>query len=81
MKLVKPINFRNVEIVSTLDFMENMKKFKINYNFAVAVSGGPDSLALMFLTMFYSITVSFKNCAYTGEKGGALVEGGAPICE
>ena len=54
MKLVKPINFRNIEIVSTLDFMENMKKFKINNNFAVAVSGGPDSLSLMLLSNEYA---------------------------
>ena len=54
MKLVKPINFRNIDTVSTLDFMENMKKLKINNKFAVAVSGGPDSLALMLLSNEYA---------------------------
>ena len=60
MKLVKPINFRNIDIVSTLDFMENMKKFKINNNFAVAVSGGPDSLALMLLSNEFARHLDIK---------------------
>ena len=60
MKLVKPINFRNIDIVSTLDFMENMKNFKINNNFAVAVSGGPDSLALMLLSNEFASHLDIK---------------------
>ena len=54
MKLVKPVNFRNIEKVSQLDFMENMKNYKINNHFAVAVSGGPDSVALMLLSNEYA---------------------------
>ena len=40
--------------------MENMKKLKINNNFAVAVSGGPDSLALMFLSNEYANHLDIK---------------------
>ena len=36
------------------------KNFKCNHNFIVAVSGGPDSLALTFLTKIYSIKKSLK---------------------
>mgnify|MGYP004008041571 CR=1 FL=1 len=39
------------------------KNFNIKSDFVVAVSGGPDSLALAFLTKIYSI--KFKlNCKY-----------------
>ena len=37
------------------------KKFNIKKNFVVAVSGGPDSLALAFLTKIYSIKNNLKN--------------------
>ena len=36
------------------------KSFRFNHNFIVAVSGGPDSLALTFLTKIYSIKKSLK---------------------
>ena len=36
-------------------FKKFEKNFEINDNFAVAVSGGPDSLALAFLTKIYSL--------------------------
>ena len=36
------------------------KNFKSNQNFIVAVSGGPDSLALTYLTKIYSIKKSLK---------------------
>ena len=36
-------------------FQKFEKNFNINENFAVAVSGGPDSLALAFLAKIYSI--------------------------
>ena len=39
------------------------KKFQIKESFAVAVSGGPDSLALAFLTKVYSIKHNL-NCKY-----------------
>tara|TARA_B100000900_G_scaffold409989_1_gene426861 strand:- start:618 stop:1649 length:1032 start_codon:yes stop_codon:yes gene_type:complete len=39
------------------------KKFDLNNDFAVAVSGGPDSLALAFLTKIYSIKKNLK-CKY-----------------
>ena len=37
------------------------QSFKLNNNFIVAVSGGPDSLALAFLTKIYSIKYSLKS--------------------
>tara|TARA_B100001057_G_scaffold460410_1_gene511453 strand:- start:446 stop:1471 length:1026 start_codon:yes stop_codon:yes gene_type:complete len=37
------------------------KNFKIKESFAVAVSGGPDSLALAFLTKIFSIKYSLKS--------------------
>ncbi len=40
-----------------------IKDFNINENFIVAVSGGPDSLALAFLTKIYSINNGIK-CRY-----------------
>ena len=39
------------------------KEFDVQNNFVVAVSGGPDSLALAFLTKIYSITNNI-NCKY-----------------
>ena len=39
------------------------KNFNLRQNFIVAVSGGPDSLALAFLTKLYSIKYSL-NCRY-----------------
>ena len=36
------------------------RSFQCNHNFIVAVSGGPDSLALTFLTKIYSIKKSLK---------------------
>ena len=36
------------------------RSFRCNHNFIVAVSGGPDSLALTFLTKIYSIKKSLK---------------------
>ena len=36
------------------------KSIKLNENFIVAVSGGPDSLALAFLTKIYSIKKKIK---------------------
>ena len=37
------------------------KNFKVNKDFVVAVSGGPDSLALVFLTKIYSIKYKIKS--------------------
>ena len=37
------------------------KSLKINENFIVAVSGGPDSLALAFLAKIYSIKNNLKS--------------------
>ena len=47
------------------------KKFEtslnVNQNFLVAVSGGPDSLALSFLSKIYSIKKSLSCLLYTSD--------------
>ncbi len=48
-KLVKPINYRNIEKITDTDFEEQLKLLGINSNFVIALSGGPDSLALLYL--------------------------------
>ena len=47
-KLAKPINYRSVANIVASDFENIMNSLKVHKNFAVAVSGGPDSLALVF---------------------------------
>ena len=48
-KLVKPINYKNIKKVTDADFEKQLKFLGVNANFAVALSGGPDSLALLYL--------------------------------
>ena len=48
-KLVKPINYKNIKQITDEDFEKQLKFLGINANFAVALSGGPDSLALLYL--------------------------------
>ena len=45
------------------------KSFKINENFIVAVSGGPDSLALAFLAKIYSIKNKLKSKFFIVDHG------------
>ena len=51
-KLLKD-KFNNKKIIEIYNKFE--KSLNINENFVVAVSGGPDSLALAFLAKIYSI--------------------------
>ncbi len=51
-------NLRNKKIFQIYRKFENI--FKLNEDFIVGVSGGPDSLALCFLTKIYSIKKSLK---------------------
>jgi len=53
-KLVKPINYRSAANITALDFQNIMQDLKVCKNFAVAVSGGPDSLALALLSEQYA---------------------------
>ncbi len=48
-KLVKPINYKNINKITDADFEKQLKLLGVNANFAVALSGGPDSLALLYL--------------------------------
>tara|TARA_B100000401_G_scaffold436209_1_gene379256 strand:- start:918 stop:2006 length:1089 start_codon:yes stop_codon:yes gene_type:complete len=53
-KLVKPINYRSTANITALDFQNIMRNLKICKDFAVAISGGPDSLALVLLSDQYA---------------------------
>ena len=44
-KLVKPINYKNIEKITDADFEKQLKLLGVNSKFIVALSGGPDSLA------------------------------------
>ena len=48
-KLVKPINYKNIDKIADEDFEKELKLVGVNTNFAIALSGGPDSLALLYL--------------------------------
>ena len=48
-KLAKPINYKNIEKITDADFEKQLKLLGVNANFAVALSGGPDSLTLLYL--------------------------------
>ncbi len=60
---IKTHNFLQSKLKDKLIY-QTYKKFEkildLNENFAVAVSGGPDSLALAFLTKLYSINKFLK---------------------
>ena len=60
MKLLKPINYRNIKNINLDDFHEKMEKLGIDKSFVVATSGGPDSLALMFLAKEYATKKNIK---------------------
>ncbi len=53
-KLAKPINYRSAANITALDFQNIMQKLKVKKDFAVAISGGPDSLALVLLSDQYA---------------------------
>ena len=52
-KLARPINYRLAANITALDFHNIMQNLKVRKDFAVAISGGPDSLALAYLTKCY----------------------------
>ena len=54
-KLVKPINHKKVVKITNQDFEAKMRELRINSDIALAVSGGPDSLALMHLSNRYAL--------------------------
>ena len=54
-KLVKPINHKKVVKITNQDFEAKMRELRVNSDIAVAVSGGPDSLALMYLSNRYAL--------------------------
>ena len=64
MKLLKPINYRNIKNINLDDFHEKMEQLGVDKSFVVAVSGGPDSLALMFLAKEYSLKKNIKFFIY-----------------
>ena len=54
-KLVKPINHKKVVKITNQDFEAKMRELRVNSDIALAVSGGPDSLALMHLSNRYAL--------------------------
>ena len=60
-------NLRDNKISQIYKKFEN--KFNIDQNFIVAVSGGPDSLALTFLTKIYSIKKSLNISYFMVDHG------------
>ena len=54
MKLHKPTNFKNIQKITDLEFDEILCNSGVRDNFCIAVSGGPDSLALYFLAKEYA---------------------------
>lgn len=53
-KLRKPLNYKNFPKVTNLEFQDILLKSGVKENFCIAVSGGPDSLALLFLSLEYA---------------------------
>ena len=72
-KLVKPINHKKVVKITNQDFEAKMRELRVNSDIAVAVSGGPDSLALMHLSNRYAlnnnINLNNKKVASIGTLG------------
>ena len=54
-KLVKPKKFKAFDPILEQDFFKSLLKFKLEKKIAVAVSGGPDSLALTILLQKFSL--------------------------
>ena len=48
-KLVKPINYKNINKITDADFEKQLTHLGVNSKFIVSLSGGPDSLALLYL--------------------------------
>lgn len=53
-KLAKPTNYRSVVNITAFDFQSIMQDLNVHKDFAVAISGGPDSLALVLLAWQYA---------------------------
>ena len=53
-KLARPINYRSAASITALDFQNIMQDLKVRKDFAVAISGDPDSLALALLSEQYA---------------------------
>ena len=59
-KLARPINYRLAANITALDFHNIMQNLKVRKDFAAAISGGPDSLALALLSEQYAKENSLK---------------------
>jgi len=59
-KLARPINYKSVANINAHDFANTMQDLKVNKKFAVALSGGPDSLALTLLSEQYAKEFGLK---------------------
>ena len=54
-KLIKPKKSKSFDPILEQDFFKSLLKFKFGKKIAVAVSGGPDSLALTILLQKFSL--------------------------
>ena len=54
-KLIKPKKSKSFDPILEQDFFKSLLKFKLGKKIAVAVSGGPDSLALTILLQKFSL--------------------------
>jgi tRNA(Ile)-lysidine synthase len=77
-KLVKPIKHRSVASISASEFQNILWTLKVRKNFAVAVSGGPDSLALLLLSKQYAETNNIKLTAISIDHS-LRIDSGAEI--
>ena len=68
-KLVKPINHKKVVKITNQDFEAKMRELRVNSDIAVAVSGGPDSLALMHLSNRYALNNKFNLTVLSIDHG------------
>ena len=59
-KTHKSLLNRTLKNTKLKNFFKICKNLNLNFNFIVAVSGGPDSLALCFLSKIYSIKIWYK---------------------
>ena len=68
-KLIKPKKSKSFDPILEQDFFKSLLKFKLGKKIAVAVSGGPDSLALTILLQKFSLENSIALKAISIDHG------------
>ena len=67
-KLVKPVNYKNIEKITDAGFENQFKLLGVDSKFIVALSGGPDSLALLHLAKNFGKKNNLKYIAVSIEQ-------------